>query len=63
MTASFLQTTNGAAHSFCIFADDSEKTIQVLRFHLLELEGNFSGFFLLCFPLTPKHIEGRVQNG
>lgn len=44
MTASFLQTTNGAAHSFCIFADDSSHTsIKVSSVGIRE--GNFSGFF------------------
>lgn len=62
VTANFLQTRNGVLILFVSL--QMIQAIQVLRFHLLELEKVIiSSLFPLYFPLLPKYTKGRVENG
>lgn len=59
MTANFLQATNGALILFVSL--QMIQAIQVLRFHLLELEKVISlAFFLL---LLPPHAQTHRRGG
>ena len=63
VTANFLQATNGALILFVSL--QMIQAIQVLRFHLLELEKVISLAFFSPFasPSCPNTQKGRVQNG